>query len=486
MLLAGISFYFGQQTGMLSFMKRFFSLLLIAALLTSCTKTDYGIGCVFAGAELEPSFALSAVTDKPYVPGQVLVQYQTGLESQSLEPQSAATQAKALRQLSQDVARDYRGNVVKEATAYRPSLLQLPQGESVEAAVQRLERDPRVAYAEPNYFLELLGVPNDPELNKQWHLLEFGLREAWEVETGTGSVVVSIIDSGVDTMHEDLQGKLLPGCDFFDRDDNPAPDSSTPDAAHGTHVAGIAAATGNNALGVAGVAYGDAVKLLPIKIFDQAGGRATIDNLIEAMLWSAGLPVDKVGTNPNPADIINMSLGVDQEKLKSGSIQSVNSVAKRIRKQGVILFAASGNDPTGSGDKGVFFPASSPFVYSVGSVDSDRRRSAFSHYTPGENEVDFMAPGGVQLNTGDLVLSTYPEDDEGNKYGYQQGTSMAAPFVAGIAALLLSQDAALTPDELAAKLTGSALFESYMTRDEYGVGIVCADRALGAATQCGQ
>ena len=481
---------------MLALMKRFFNLLLVAALLTSCSKSPDLVGCTFAGAEVEPAFVPSATVDTPYVPGQVLVQYQPQLEgasqletrqlgAQQLGAQRAAAQTRALRQLTREVAGDYALNVVKPATAYRPSLLHLSQGESVEAAVRRLEGDPRVAFAEPNYFLELLGTPNDPELSEQWNLLEFGLPEAWEVEIGTGDVVISVIDSGVDTKHEDLQGKLLPGCDFFDRDDNPAPDSTTSRAAHGTHVAGIAAATGDNALGVAGVAYGGGVKLLPIKIFDRAGVRATVDNLVEAMLWSAGLPVDNVGTNPNPADIINMSLGVSQGELTDKRVQSVDKVARQIRDQGIILFAASGNDNAATeGASGVYYPASSPFVYSVGSVDSDGRRSSFSRYTPGEVQVDFMAPGGVQVETGSGILSSYPGDTD--PYGYQEGTSMSAPFVAGVAALLLSQDADLTVDELAEKLTNSARLESYMTEEEYGVGIVCADRALGAATQCGE
>ena len=469
---------------MLTVMKRFFSWLLVAVLLASCSQPPPLVGCTFADAEAVA--VPSAATGAPYVPGQVLVQYKSQTQpsgKQQLETQAAVVQTRALRTLTREVAGDYTFGVVKSATAYRPSLLQLSQGESVEAAVQRLERDPRVAYAEPNYLLELLGTPNDPELEGEWNVLEFGLPEAWELETGAGNVVVSVIDSGVDTGHEDLQGKLLPGCDFFDRDDNPAPDSAGERAAHGTHVAGIAAATGDNALGIAGVAYGKGVKILPIKIFDRAGVRATIDNLIEAMLWSAGLPVDGVGTNPNPADIINMSLGVDPAELSENRVQSVDRVAKQIRDSGIILFAASGNDNSGgNGASGVYFPASSPFVYSVGSVDSDARRSSFSRYTPGTAQVDFMAPGGVQLATGQTVLSTYPD----NTYGFQAGTSMSAPFVAGVAALLLSQNAALTVDELAAKLTDSALFESYMTEDEYGAGIVCADRALGAATQCGQ
>ena len=119
---------------------------------------------------------------------------------------------------------------------------------------ERLRRDPRVQYAEPNYYLELLDVPNDPFLEDQWNLLEFGLPEAWTLEKGTGKVVVAVLDSGVYGKHEDLSGKLYPGCDFFDGDSDANPGLGDFGAGHGTHVAGIAAALGNNAVGVAGVA----------------------------------------------------------------------------------------------------------------------------------------------------------------------------------------------------------------------------------------
>jgi len=132
----------------------------------------------------------------------------------------------------------------------------------------------------------------------------------------------------------------------------------------------------------------------------------------------------------------------------------------------------------------VFSPANSPLIYAVGSVDGDRRRSDFSNYAADGLDVDFMAPGGSNFGAGcGLIRSTFPE----NGYACLEGTSMASPFVAGVAALLLSQDAGLSPADIRAKLRGSALFDaSYMTGQEYGAGIVCADRALGAATRCGE
>ena len=346
---------------------------------------------------------------------------------------------------------------------------------------RRLAGDPRVLYAEPNYYLELLGKPNDTYLDDQWNLLEFGLPAAWDLETGTGKVVIAVIDSGVYSRHEDLTGKLFPGCDFFDGDNDASPGFDGFDAGHGTHVAGIAAAVGNNATGIAGVAYGPGVRLLPVKVFDDVGTTGTVNELLDGLLWAAGLPVEGVATNPHPADIINMSLGIDPIKMKQETLQSINEVTQRVLASGVIMFAAAGN---GGFDDRIFAPASAPAVLAVGSVDGDRRRSAFSNYAVSGPSVDFMAPGGE--NPGSecfLVLSTFPLND----YVCQAGTSMASPFAAGVAALLLSRDPDLSPPQLKAQLANSALFDAaYMTPQSYGSGVICADKALGASTRCGR
>ncbi len=416
----------------------------------------------------------------PYAPGELLVQYRPGLSVQG--------DATALRSVALGVARDYGLEVQGAPSPSRPTLVTVPegeaesQGETLLELAARLARDPRVAYAEPNYYLELLGLPDDPFVNDQWNLLEFGLPEAWAVETGTGKVTIAVIDSGVYGKHEDLSGKLYPGCDFYDGDSDAAPGlDSGFEAGHGTHVAGIAAALGNNALGVAGVAYGGGVRLLPVKVFDDVGTVGTVDELLDGLLWAAGIPLEGVATNPHPADIINMSLGIDTAKLSGGVLQSIDEVTKRVLERGVVMFAASGNN--GFGDR-IFAPASSPSVYAVGSVDGGRGRSAFSNYALTGATVDFMAPGGE--NPGGecfSVLSTFPLND----YVCQSGTSMASPFVAGVAALLLSRHPDLSPAQLKARLAESAFFDpAYMNPKEYGHGVVCADKALGAPTRCGR
>lgn len=416
-----------------------------------------------------------------YVAGELLVQFTTT----SLEPQSMMSRPRNLREVAQTVAAAHGLALKAPVQAERPTLVRVPSGEDVEDFARRLESDPRVAYAEPNYYLETLAAPEDPRLSEQWHLLDFGLPQAWELQTGQAqagksNVVMAIIDSGIDISHVDLREKVLPGYDFFDKDTNPSPGPQSPDPNHGTHVAGIAVAVGNNAEGVAGVAYGGGVKLLPLKVFPDAPGSGNINALLDALLWAAGFDVKGVGKNPNPAQIINVSLGVKPSDVDGATLKAIEDVTKRVYDKGVIIFAAAGND----GDSTfIRSPASSPWVCAVGSVDADYRRSTFSDYATSGASVDFMAPGGRKL--GSLcgsVLSTFSADN----YGCLAGTSMASPFAAGVAALLLSQTPGLSPSELKAKLANGALFEPYMSVQEYGAGIVCADRALGAATRCGR
>lgn len=419
----------------------------------------------------------SASPKLPYAPHELLVQYASPGESQSLLGQAS------LERLATAVTSEYGLQTLKQASSHRPALVSVPRNESITDAMARLNADPRVAYAEPNYYVELLGhsLPDDPLLNEEWHLLDFGLPEAWDIDPGRNDVVIAVIDSGVDMLHEDLVDKIVPGCDFFAQDNNPSPTQIGANASHGTHVAGIAAATGDNGLGVAGVAYGAGVNILPINIFDEFGSSASLDDLFDAMLWAAGVPIRGIGTNKFPADIINMSLGVDPERVLPKTLESVNDVTKRLYDRGTVMVAASGNK--GLSDR-IFAPANSPWVLAVGAVTSEFARSSFSNYAESGRTVDFVAPGGEGNDCGLIgIRSTFPD----NGYACLAGTSMASPFLAGVVALMLSQDSTLSPSRVKARLTQSALFdEDYMTQEAYGAGIVCADKALGATTRCGR
>ncbi len=423
-----------------------------------------------------------------YVPGQLLVRYKA--EAGALQTSTARERA------TQAVQRDY-GLSVLEANPNNPNyadLVALPAGQSVEATLKTLNADPRVAYAEPNYYLYAQATPNDPLVGQQWNLLDFGVPQAWAVETGRSSVTIAVLDSGVDLSHEDLQGRFVQGCDFFSKDNDPNPGSpkDTADQTHGTHVAGIAAATGDNSVGVAGVAYAG-VEVLPVKVFDDAGRAATVNDVAKAIRWAAGLEVSGAAPNPNPARIINLSLGTkerDRDTGESVTIAALNNAIRDARRAGVLTIVAAGNENSEGGAKGdgIFAPANAPDALAVGSVNGTYERSSFSAYSVSGRTVTLMAPGGQLCvpSSCPLVLSTVASEASNDNYGYQAGTSMAAPFVSGVAALIWSQHPGWTVEQVEQQLLTATLFDpGYMNESEYGAGVLCADRALGAATLCG-
>jgi len=410
--------------------------------------------------------------DKPYVEDELLIKLKpnSGLSGQAL---------------SQAVFERYRLTAVNEYSQFRPSLVKIPKGKDPLEYAEELSKDPGVEYAEPNYFLELLSVPNDPLYPKQWNLKEFGLEQAWDIETGNNKVIVAVIDSSVYTAHEDLAAKILPGCDFYNKDNNPNPSAQVTDkSSHGTHVAGIVGAIGNNGKGVAGVAYDSGVKIVPIKMFDDGGVNGTIDNLIDGILWAAVIDLPGIGKNPNPANIINMSVGGTGAAIGVKDLKSINDATKLAKDKGILMFAASGNNYMKTD---IFYPAADENVVAVGSVDLSRKRSDFSNYNTDGVTVDLVAPGGFGAagncnGTSNQIINTFPN----NTYGCHAGTSMATPFVSGVAALLWSRHPSWSAQQLKDKLISTALFTAEMNHAEYGAGIVCADKALGASTQCGE
>jgi serine protease len=397
-----------------------------------------------------------------------------------------STQAQYREQMSLAVQRDYGLRVLERGESGQYDLVESTQ--DVRSLARQLERDPRIEYAEPNYLLEPLELPNDPRLVEQWALSVTGLPVAWSVETGnTFPVTVAVIDTGYDLSHPDLKAQFLPGFDFCKEsqvvqvkndagtletklicngtvDKNPT--FGNPNNFHGTHVAGLIAAIGNNAMGIAGAAFGNQVKLLPVKIFDNNGSAATVDTFVKGIRWAVGLEVEGVATNPNPARIINLSLG--------GLFQSdaIDDAVNEAYLQGALILGATGNDSQDT----LRTPAASNHVVGVGSVEIDYSRSSFSNYSAqkkfGPGVVDLMAPGG---NSNGGLLSTIP-----SSYGLSFGTSMATPIASGIAALLLSQSPGLSVDTLEKKLLASTYVDpGFMNPTEYGKGVLRADLALG-------
>lgn len=409
-------------------------LVVVAALtlfVTGCRTWEYSDvqECLLG----RPSAA--SLQQAAYVPGEVLVRYEPGII------------------LSAFVLEPHGMTVLEAGRDGLPDLVGVT-GDAAEAAA-RLAADPRILNAEPNW---LVYTQQDCH-SDSWHLVDAGIVPALRHGPGPHEAVVAVIDTGVDIDHPDLAEATLPGRNFYRN--APDPDDPRPDAgdgaAHGTHVAGIVAARGNSrAVGIAG--FPESVRILPIRIFDgsEPNPVATMNDLLAAMSYvtnARGVP---------RADIINLSVGF------SGTSRELGNAVRSAHEAGILVVAAAGNNGTS-----VFAPANSQYAVAVGSVDHGYRRSAFSNF--GGSGLSVMAPGGRGPSSCGSVLSTLP----GGIAGCRAGTSMAAPLVAGAAALLLTHEPRLTPDELRARLEQATFFDSsYMTATEYGNGVLCVDRLL--------
>jgi serine protease len=440
--------------------------------------TDNALIPVVAALESPQVFSTAPLAE-PYVAGQILVKYK---EAEVAPGQSLSSQQLADRQsLVQSLQADYQMNMLESALPGQADLLATTQ--NVETLAKNLNNDPRVEYATPNYYLQALELPNDPNVNEQWALAVTGLPVAWSVETGTSNpVTVAVLDTGFDLEHEDLVERFLPGYDFcakLERNEAGSSACSGTDAdpslggSHGTHVAGLLGAQGNNSRGIVGAAYGSNVKLLPIKIFDNTGNFADINSFAKAIRWAVGLEVQGIPINKYPARIINLSLGgkFDNENgsVNTEALEFLQDAVDDADFEGALIVAASGND----GDKFVRSPAAANHVIGVGWIDESLRLSSFSN----TSEIKRYGPGVVDLVApGENLLSTFP----GGDYGSLSGTSMSTPMVSGIAALILSREPQLSRDELAQRLASATYFdESYMNEAQYGKGVLRADVAFG-------
>ncbi|MEJ2618987.1 MAG: S8 family serine peptidase [Candidatus Thiodiazotropha sp.] len=364
-------------------------------------------------------------------------------------------------------------------------------------AIKELSRRDDVTHVQPNYIYKSFAVPNDQYYGYQWHYPLINLPQAWDITNGDSNVIVAVIDTGILSQHPDVPTQLVSGYDFIsdvDRagdgdgvDNNPEDvgDSITPgqiSSFHGTHVAGTIAANTNNSIGVAGVASN--VKIMPLRALGKEGQGSSLD-IIQAIYYAAGLSND-YGVSPDrKADIINMSLG------GSNPDPIYEQAIGAARNAGVIIIAAAGND----GKNLLSYPASYSGVVSVAAVDLNRQRATYSNYC---SEVDVAAPGGDTTNDlngdgkKDGVISTIGDDRKQGPilYAYNgyEGTSMATPHVAGVAALMKSVYPDLTPAEFDSMLSSGEIttdLGSPGRDDEYGHGLIDAYKAVRAAQQRG-
>lgn len=328
------------------------------------------------------------------------------------------------------------GRVKRMLRSGTEALVVFPKGQTVESVRVRVKRSSSAVRAiAPNGRLRPASIPNDPFFSKQWALPAADVLGVWDITRGSPTVRVAVVDSGADLTHPDLRANLDLANDWDFVNGDAAADE---EYFHGTHVAGIVAAVADNATGVAGVA--PAVKVLPLKVIDSYGTATTAD-FVDAVRYAA----DK------GARVINASLGEELDPASppdAAEIALLQAAVDYARAKGALVVAASGN---GWGPP-VWYPAACDGAIAVSATTRFGELAPYSSTGP---EVDLAAPGGwfgspVVLENG--IISTL----KGSVYGYRQGTSMAAPHVAGIAALLMSACPSATADTVRAALEASA------------------------------
>lgn len=319
------------------------------------------------------------------VPGQLIVRYSTN--------DHATINAKIGAQL----------------ISYNPSLkmacVKVPSTMSVQTAENWFDAQPGVVYAQPNFVYHATFVPNDPDYaTKQYGPQIVKAPAGWDISQGSASTVIAIVDTGVQADHPDLAGKVVGGFDFVNNDNDPDDDNG-----HGTHCSGIAAANTNNGIGMAGLAPN--CKIMGVKVLNAGGGGTTA--------WvAAGITY----AADNGAKVISLSLG------GAGADPALQDAGAYALSKGALPIAAAGNN--GVTDK--FYPAAYDEFIAVAATTAQDTRAGFSNY--GADWVDVAAPG-------DNIWSTLP----GSSYGFESGTSMACPLVAGLAGVVRSADPNLTP-----------------------------------------
>ena len=387
------------------------------------------------GAETGGTPVQWALEQGKYVPGDLIVRLKAGL---SLHSAPVASVIELLGLTSVDEV--------------LPGVYRLSAGEGsgldIEQAADALLDTGAVQYAQPNRVYEMAKMPDDEQYvaGQQWALTQIKAEQAWDITTGSGDVVIAMLDTGVATDHPDLEDKVVPGYDFYSNDNEPYDDSG-----HGTMTAGITAASSNNGRGIAGVAWG--ARIMPVKVLGGERGSGSDEMVARGIRWA----VD------NGARIINMSLGGEE----TSPVQ--DDAIRYAHDRNVLIIAAAGNTPDGK----PHYPAAYDTVLSVGATGRSDTVTGFSSFGP---YVDVSAPGVG-------ILSTSWSD--GNlTYEYGNGTSFSCPLVTGAAALVWSANPSLTADDVRFILEDSSDDVGPAGWDEYsGRGRLNVFRAVQMARQ---
>ncbi len=317
-------------------------------------------------------------------PGEIIVKYKKNVnekDKESLRKTRRAQLRQRINKLNSEVIKIETGNI--------------------EQAVAEYSNNSLVEYAEPNFKAHVLGITNDQSLSQQWGLFKIdaaksGSESAWDLTTGSSSVKIAILDTGIEESHSDLAGKVINSTNFT------TTANATDLNGHGTHVAGIAASSTNNGSGVAGAGYNSVLLNGKVLADDGSGYHSWIAN---GIIWAAD----------QGAQVINMSLGGTQ------SSQTLQDAVDYAWSKGSVVIAAAGN----SSSTAESYPGAYIHVIAVAATDANDTITSYSNYGPW---VDVAAPGSS-------IYSTY----KGNSYASMSGTSMASPLTAGVAALIWSK-----------------------------------------------
>lgn len=362
-------------------------------------------------------------------PGEVIVGLERGAVAAASQVLSSPLQA-------------FGGEIVDTIPELGAVRIRLPEGQEQSFALSTA-RTSGVDYAEPNYLLEAHSPPNDPKWEQQWGPPKIHVPEAWEITRGDQKILVAVVDTGVDYTHPDIADSYVnSGYDFVDNDNDPHPIWQS----HGTHVAGIIAAVAGNRVGIAGIAH---VSIMAVRVLGLKG-QGSVWNVAHGIVYAVR----------EHAHVINLSLGGGRKsKLLEAAVQFALAA-------GCVVVASAGN----RGGPPVSYPAAYTGVIAVSAIDESEKLADFSSYGP---EVDLAAPGVDILST---VIA--------GKYKEFSGTSMAAPHVTGVVALMLSVNPKLTPDQVRDILHKTAKDLGKPGRDDkYGYGLVDAYAAVQRAKE---
>ena len=409
---------------------------------------------------------LNVLGEVEFVAGEILVKFEPGVGEEKI-----------------DKINSKHGALVRYTSPYTGTKrIGIPKGKTVPEMVKLYQAEDVVEYAKPNYICRASFNPNDPYYSYQWHFPLIDMPLAWDIQpSGDPGIVVAVLDTGVAyedyeepipgpgkstrsityALAPDLAGTpFVAGYDFVNDDDHPNDDN-----AHGTHVTGTIAQTTDNEFGVAGMAFGTSI--MPVKVLDKNGG-GTSQSLAGGLYYAAD----------NGADVISMSLGFGSG-VTPDDIPDVTDAVAYASGKGVILVASSGND----GGNVVSLPAAYPDVIAVGAVHSGDERASYSQYG---SALEVVAPGGDGIDRDDndymdgVLQQTFSEGNPTDLgFWLYTGTSMAAPHVSGLVALLLAQDETMTQAEIREILHGTSVDLGTSGWDEeYGYGRIDAYAAL--------